>query len=182
MLAVTTKFIADGRIALPDQQEPQTFRVWLREQMDNRRQGGRPLGVRELAAYSGVSRSTLSQILTGQSLPGTETIMALAAYLRVEPEPLLAQVAREKAAAWQAKGRQTVRQPEPFLPPFDQLSDDEREIVRIARALPGPWRGEFLAYARDLWAANQRRRRIPPPEAEEREEKEPPIAERGGNG
>ncbi len=65
----------------------------------------RDLGIRQVEAYTGVSRSTISQILQGHNLPSNTTVIKLARYFGEAPDRLLAMVVREKTGETLEAGR-----------------------------------------------------------------------------
>lgn len=112
--------LADGRDGQVDETSEGAFVRWLREAMARR-----SLGIRQLATYAGVSRSTLSQILRGESTPEVETVRKLAEFFHADASELIGLAYGTKAAA-----------PDLLTSDLDisfdwkQLTEEQQEAVR----------------------------------------------------
>jgi transcriptional regulator with XRE-family HTH domain len=118
--------------------EPQTFASWLRAAM-RQREG---LKIRQLEAYSGVSRSNISEYLRGRILPSMETVVRLARFFAADESRLLQLVSRDRA------GRR------PPSPVGDESRDvqyvdlarvpesDRRKLRRVIEMLVREWEAE----------------------------------------
>jgi transcriptional regulator with XRE-family HTH domain len=102
---------------------------WLGQQLEQRAWSSS-----ELARRAGISQSSVSNVLTGKQVPGLEFCKGVAKALDMQPEEMLRLAGH--------------------LPPMPEPVVEEREAVRLLRALPGPMRGVALSLLRALGRSN----------------------------
>lgn len=71
-----------------DGTQPNRFGPWLKQQLGERTYG-------QIAEYVGVSTSTVSRWVTGESQPEYRNVLRVARYLKVEPEGIEAMLGRD---------------------------------------------------------------------------------------